>query len=49
VFASATVLLNHTSDGASAAIIAVSPSDQITLVGVTKAEPTAHQADFLFA
>jgi hypothetical protein len=49
VFASSTDLLNHTTDSASGAIISVSASDQITLIGVTKAQLTGHQADFLFA
>lgn len=48
-FASATDLLDHTTDSASGAIISASSTDQITLVGVTKAQLTAHQADFLFA
>jgi hypothetical protein len=49
VFATATDLLNHTADSASGAIITASASDQITLVGVTKAQLLAHQADFHFA
>ena len=46
LFASATDLLNHTADSASGAIITASATDQITLVGVTKAQLMAHQADF---
>jgi hypothetical protein len=49
LFASAIDLLNHTTDSASGAIIAASATDQITLVGVTKAQLMAHQADFYFA
>ena len=46
LFASVTDLLNHTTDGASGGIIAASASDQITLLGVTKAQFLAHQGDF---
>jgi Ca2+-binding RTX toxin-like protein len=48
LFATPTDLLNHTTDSASGAIIAASATDQITLVGVTKAQLMAHQADFYF-
>jgi hypothetical protein len=49
LFATVTDLLNHTTDGASGAIIAASASDQITLLGVGKAQLAAHQGDFYFA
>jgi Ca2+-binding RTX toxin-like protein len=48
VFSSVTDLLNHTADGASGAVIAASTGDQITLIGVTKAQLAAHQGDFYF-
>jgi len=48
LFASVTDLLNHTADSASGAIITASAGDQITLVGVTKAELLAHHAGARF-
>jgi VCBS repeat-containing protein len=49
VFATVTDLLNHTADSAAGAVITASATDQITLVGVTKAQLMAHQVDFYFA
>ena len=46
LFASVTDLLNRTADSTSGAIITASATDQITLVGVTKAQLVAHQGDF---
>jgi VCBS repeat-containing protein len=46
---SVTDVLNHTTDSAAGAIIAASATDQITLLGVTKAQLMTHPGDFYLA